>query len=158
MVSQISPSRRPLHVMATATDVLAHSVHFPKRQPPPGTVPYSTHWLKGTRLAPTKPLVVERWSWMVFLIARNAKGGTCQAVWYGPWYLKRGTATGYLGLSFQLNGETYYGWAQLSVNKKSGKGITATLTGYAYEAIPGMPINAGQTKDTEDAFALSPAQ
>jgi len=45
----------------------------------------------------------------------------------------------YLGLMFQINGEIHYGWAQLSVGAS-----TATLTGYAYETIPGTPINAGE--------------
>jgi carboxypeptidase T len=40
---------------------------------------------------------------------------------------------------FQINGEIHYGWAQLSVEAS-----TATLMGYAYETIPGMPINAGE--------------
>jgi hypothetical protein len=51
----------------------------------------------------------------------------------------------YLGLSFQIDGETYYGWARLSV-RVGYVYIDATLTGYAYETIPGMPINVGQTK------------
>ncbi len=57
---------------------------------------------------------------------------------------------GYLGLSFQINGETYYGWAQLKItvvtNPPLPPAFAATLTGYAYESVPGMPINAGQTK------------
>jgi len=77
---------------------------------------------------------------------QKTKVGVCHELWSWPWYLKEGTATGYLGLSFQLNGEIYYGWAQLSVNGKSKTGITAALTGYAYETTPGMPINAGQTE------------
>jgi hypothetical protein len=40
-----------------------------------------------------------------------------------------------------VNGQTYYGWASLDVGQN-----TATLTGYAYEASPGMPINARQTE------------
>jgi len=54
----------------------------------------------------------------------------------GPWWGK----TGYLGLSFQVNGQTYYGWAQLSVEETS-----ATLTGYAFETIPARAIKAGET-------------
>jgi hypothetical protein len=65
----------------------------------------------------------------------------CVFTWFGPWYSFHKATTGYLGLSFQLNGETYYGWAQLTV-----KGITATLTGYAYETIPGKAIKAGKKK------------
>jgi hypothetical protein len=53
----------------------------------------------------------------------------------GIWY----HASGYLGLMFQVSGETYYGWAELAVGSD-----TATLTGYAYEDTPGTSINAGQ--------------
>jgi hypothetical protein len=48
---------------------------------------------------------------------------------------------GYLGLSFQIDGETHYGWAKISVNMKTG---VVTLVSYAYETIANMPINAGQ--------------
>jgi len=58
---------------------------------------------------------------------------------------------GYLGLSFQFDGQTYYGWASLTVGED-----TAALTGYAYETIPGMPITAGQTTDADSSSALSP--
>lgn len=56
----------------------------------------------------------------------------------GTWWGK----TGYLGLSFQVSGQTYYGWAQLSCPKSGGSG---TLLGYAYETIPGRTIFAGET-------------
>lgn len=50
--------------------------------------------------------------------------------------------TGFLGFSFQLDGQTYYGWAKLSVRRL---GLQTTLLGYAYETTPGMPISAGET-------------
>jgi hypothetical protein len=56
--------------------------------------------------------------------------------------------TGYLGLSFQVNGQTYYGWARLSCGRQlgfAGTAGTGTLLGYAYETIPGKAILAGQT-------------
>lgn len=53
--------------------------------------------------------------------------------------------SGYLGLTFQSDGETYYGWALVSVTVNQGT-LVATLMGYAYESTPGMPINAGQKK------------
>jgi hypothetical protein len=84
------------------------------------------------------------------------KGGgpACQLLkWGGPWYSPFEPTRGYLGLSFQLKGETYYGWMALVVPR--GR-LTATLLGYAYETTPGTPINAGQTGDTEDDSALSP--
>jgi hypothetical protein len=50
---------------------------------------------------------------------------------------------GYLGLTFQIDGETHYGWALVSV---SNKVLQIRLKGYAYETIANMPINAGQKK------------
>jgi len=64
---------------------------------------------------------------------------TCRS---GNWASKSGSVKGYLGLSFQVSGETFYGWADLTVID----GAVVTLTGYAYESTPGMPIKAGQTE------------
>jgi hypothetical protein len=58
----------------------------------------------------------------------------------------------YLGLEFQIDGETHYGWARLSV---VGKTMTAKLTGYAYETTADTPIAAGKTSGTDTA-SLSP--
>jgi hypothetical protein len=68
----------------------------------------------------------------------------CWYVYSGPWHVVKVKGKRYLGLSFQLNGETYYGWAQLTLLKGGVEGVK--LSGYAYESTPGMPINAGQTK------------
>lgn len=51
----------------------------------------------------------------------------------------------YLGLKFQINGETHFGWARLNVRANS-RSVVAVLTGYAYETVAGMPILAGQTQ------------
>jgi hypothetical protein len=54
----------------------------------------------------------------------------------------------YLGVKFQIHGKTHYGWARMIV-KVSGVEITATLTGYAYETVPGKTIIAGKKSDSE---------
>ena len=52
----------------------------------------------------------------------------------------------FLGLSFKIDGKVHYGWARLDVQVLTGPvRIIATLTGYAYETVPGKPIVAGQT-------------
>ena len=60
----------------------------------------------------------------------------------------------YLGLRFQVNGETHFGWARLTVSFKGGppaqRSWEAHLTGYAFETVPGKPIQAGQTKGTKE--------
>jgi hypothetical protein len=55
----------------------------------------------------------------------------------------------YLGLAFKLKGKVHYGWARLNVSF-AHDGVNATLTGYAYETVPGKSIKAGQTKETPD--------
>ena len=63
-------------------------------------------------------------------------------------------SSGYLGLSFQINGETHYAWAHLIVT--NGSSPAATLTGYAYESIANMPIDAGKSNGADDDSAFSP--
>jgi hypothetical protein len=57
----------------------------------------------------------------------------------------------YLGLRFQINGETHFGWARLNVKFHGGlpkdRTWEAHLTGYAYETIADKGIRAGQTTD-----------
>jgi len=71
----------------------------------------------------------------------------------GPWNDVRNR---YLGLKFSIKGRSHFGWARLNVhfNPNSYK-ITATLTGYAYETIPGKPIIAGKTHGGASLGALA---
>ena len=75
----------------------------------------------------------------------------------GPWL---DVVNHYLGVNFQVNGQTHYGWARLSVLLHCGRGggctFVVTLTGYAYETIPGKSINAGQTSGLADGFEAIP--
>jgi len=52
----------------------------------------------------------------------------------------------YLGVAFEIKGKIHYGWMRLKGSSNRG----ATLTGYAYETIPGKSIRAGQTKGPDD--------
>jgi hypothetical protein len=71
----------------------------------------------------------------------------------GQWVNAKGR---YLGLEFQIDGQTHYGWARLSVvGHVKGKTMTAVLTGYAYETIANASINAGQTSGGAEA-SLAP--
>lgn len=56
----------------------------------------------------------------------------------------------FLGLRFLIKGKVHYGWARLNVSSVHGKSLTATLTGYAYETIPGKAIIAGRTKGPDE--------
>ena len=56
---------------------------------------------------------------------------------------------GYLGLEFQLDGQTHYGWAQVDIDgyyNWRAHGMRTTLIDFAYETIPGQAIKTGQTQ------------
>ncbi len=62
-------------------------------------------------------------------------GGTGNSNWCG-------VTDKYLGLRFDVGGNTYYGWARLDVNLT---GKSWTIKDYAYNSVPGEAITAGQT-------------
>jgi hypothetical protein len=62
----------------------------------------------------------------------------------GSWFV---SGARYLGVVFQIEGKTHYGWMRLVNSSQRG----ATLIGYAYEDIPGKSIRAGQMKDLDDS-------
>lgn len=76
--------------------------------------------------------------------------GRSSTQWIAPWVNGgKGIKNHYLGLKFKINGKFHFGWARLTVTT-SKNSLTATLTGYAYETIPGRAIVAGQTKGPQD--------
>jgi len=70
----------------------------------------------------------------------------------GPW---KDAHQRFLGLKFSVNGETHFGWARLTVTAKGG--ISATLTGYAYETVANRPIIAGKTWGPTEAIEVPDA-
>jgi len=65
----------------------------------------------------------------------------------GPWL---NVKQAYLGLKFVIKAKTHFGWARVKLSHNMYGPIQATLTGYAYETIPGKSIIAGQTKGPDD--------
>lgn len=58
----------------------------------------------------------------------------------------------YLGLAFVIDGKTHFGWARVHVSQDFGYcGCIAAINGYAYETIPGKPIVAGDTGQSNEA-------
>ena len=51
----------------------------------------------------------------------------------------------YLGVRFVIDGKMHYGWIRVSVNTDKVHGMTAQITGYAYETVPNKAIVAGTT-------------
>jgi hypothetical protein len=60
---------------------------------------------------------------------------------------------GYLGLEFQIKGQTHYGWAQVGIDAHYDfrrNSMHTRLIGFAYETIPGQAIKTGQTSGNFD--------
>ena len=63
-----------------------------------------------------------------------------------------GVTDKYLGLRFQLAGNTHYGWARLDVSASAN---SFTIKDYAFNSTPGAPINSGQTLGVNE-FSSNP--
>lgn len=72
--------------------------------------------------------------------------GTPRCPWQG-----RNNKGGFLALKFVVSGQTYYGWAHISLT-----GTNPIITGYAYENVPGQPIKTGQTHGPAEHSASLP--
>lgn len=59
----------------------------------------------------------------------------------GPW---ANTSSGYLGLKFTTSGQTYLGWADISIDRATP---SLTLHSYAYNDTPNTSIAAGQVPE-----------
>jgi hypothetical protein len=70
----------------------------------------------------------------------------------GPWV---NVANRYLGLKFEIDGQTHYGWARITVQVNTvHRSLVAALTGYAYETTVDTPIVAGQTSGNDVGSAV----
>jgi len=100
----------------------------------------------GARIGPKKSKFFVRFPMMAMEVFARV-GSEYSDI--GPWVRKnKGLENRYLGLKFIVDGEVHYGWARLSVtlsHRPVYEGVSATLTGYAYETIPDKTIVAGRT-------------
>jgi hypothetical protein len=95
---------------------------------------------RGARIGSNRPFPPGRASlaYSTFFLTTGHRGGG----WFN-------VTNRFLGLKFKIHGKTHYGWARLSITVNSK--ISGTLTGYAYETIPGKGIVAGQTKGMDNS-------
>lgn len=100
----------------------------------------------GARIGPTQPFLTTK-ALMVFDISSVCHPSSQGTFWCGA-------RNKYLGLRFEIGGETHYGWARLSTGA-NGHRLEALLTGYAYETIPNKPIMAGVIATPDDVETSS---
>ncbi len=60
----------------------------------------------------------------------------------------------FLGVRFVIDGTIHYGWIRMTVGS-SGRPLSATITGYAYETVPDQPIAAGERSGESSAASES---
>jgi hypothetical protein len=72
----------------------------------------------------------------------------------GHWFRKDNR---YLGLQFQINGQTHYGWARVSVRNFNVGQMQVGISSFAFETKPNTAIRAGQTKDNTATTSFSHA-
>jgi len=83
---------------------------------------------------------------------------TFKTQWNGPWVNGgKGVKNRYLGLKFKIKDKFHFGWARLTVATQK-QSFKATLTGYAYETIPGKGIIAGKTSGPDGGVAVGSAR
>jgi hypothetical protein len=63
----------------------------------------------------------------------------------GPW---NNISSQYLGVKFLINGETHYGWIQMSTD--TNLSISATITAYAYETVANQKVTIGSTANAAE--------
>jgi hypothetical protein len=107
-----------------------------------GTFSVAAALPKGKRIGPNGDFRYKRFG---ALMASVPPTGSC-GVWLGQSHLQA-----YLGLKFTIKGKIHFGWARVKVDTDlQQRPFLATLTGYAYETIPGKPIIAGATKGPDE--------
>jgi hypothetical protein len=104
---------------------------------------------KGVRIGPQQGFIGNTYSFGESMVRVECIHGCSTR---GQWVNVKNR---YLGLKFRIEGEIHYGWARLTTQVGQPQ-IAATLTGYAYETIPGKGIRAGQVCcDADEAGAES---
>jgi len=71
---------------------------------------------------------------------------------YGHW--EGNNPDRFVGVKFQISGQTHYGWVRINVTHSvvlsKCRGISATITAYAYETVANKPITIGSATEMAD--------
>jgi len=128
-----------------------------------GSAPYAVALTRGAQIGPVRSEA--RAFYFRGLVELSASSGVnkyCKGFWGSnpKYYLGVGCGeekNQYLGVRFQLNGQTHYGWVRLTVTTSpdpNGPALTAKITGYAYETVANKTILAGTAANQAAAFEV----
>lgn len=111
-------------------------------------------WLGNTSSGPfAVPMSSMISSGAAFVQAQGTLGAYITAYLGAPYNMTVNTnagnfigAEGFVGIRFDISGQTHYGWARVEV---APNGQSMTIKDYAYESTPGLPIAAGNIGSTD---------
>jgi len=63
----------------------------------------------------------------------------------------------FLGVKFQIKGQTHYGWVRITVTTSAGKKMSAEITEYGYETIANRRVLAGEASKNAEVPAAESA-
>ena len=94
-------------------------------------------------------------------IQRNSEFSSGQGISYGNWPFTYGGTDGtevrFLGVKFQIKGQTHYGWIRLAVGV-GRKAVPGAVLGYAYETIANKRLSAGNSSMSSNEAQNNDAQ
>ncbi len=103
--------------------------------------PYASALVRGANIGPSAHFVGGK-----VVIQRNSEYDSGSGRSYGNWPFTYGGSNGtevrFLGVKFQIKGQTHYGWIRLAVGV-GRKAVPGAVLGYAYETVANKPILAG---------------
>jgi hypothetical protein len=110
--------------------------------------PYASALVRGATIGPSAHFVGGN-----VVIQRNIEYSSGQGGSYGNWPFTYGGSDGtevrFLGVKFQIKGQTHYGWIRLAVGV-GRKAVPGAVLGYAYETIANTRLSAGNTSSSSN--------
>jgi hypothetical protein len=103
--------------------------------------PYASALVRGAKIGPSAHFSSAQGLITIERQLHAESAGT----YYGNWYQVGNNR--FLGVKFQIKGQTHYGWIRLTVDTGA---FSATITGYAYETVANRVIDAGATSDADE--------
>ena len=118
--------------------------------------PYASALLRGAKIGSSAHFVGGK-----VVIQRNSEYDSGAGISYGNWPFTYGGSDGtevrFLGVKFQIKGQTHYGWIRLAVGV-GRKAVPGAVLGYAYETIANKRISAGNTSTSSNNARSNDAQ
>lgn len=127
-------------------------------QPGPKGPFYASALMRGAKIGPSAHFSSKEEAAIELAHGFDASSNYSRKL-YGNW--GGNPSNRYIGVKFLINGQTHYGWVRMTVTTEP-RGLSATITAYAYETVANKRILAGTpetvTVATMDLSSAAPNQ